>query len=107
MISTFHASPKMDLYADIILNHIYSNSSSDENNPAVKQYVFDKAYRNGQQYNGYPTDEITWIIPSAASGDYYIQIVGALLDWGASKTERGYDVFIDWTGAGPNGTNTW
>ena len=29
------------------------------------------------------------------------------MNWAAASTERGYDVFIDWTGAGPNGTDTW
>lgn len=107
MISTMHASPKIDVYADIILNHIYTSSDEDESNPAVKQYVFDKAYRNGTQYQSYPTNEIVWVIPNAAAGDYYIQIVGATLNWSANKSERGYDVLIDWTGAGANGTDTW
>ncbi|KAA3615370.1 MAG: DUF1939 domain-containing protein [Calditrichaeota bacterium] len=107
MISTMHTSPKIEVYADIILNHIYTSSDEDESNPAVKQYVFDKAYRNGTQYQSYPTNEIRWVIPNASAGDYYIQINGATLNWSASKTERGYDVFIDWTGVGPNGTDTW
>ncbi len=107
MISTMHQSPKIEVYADIILNHIYTSESESETNPAVKQYVFDEAYRNNQQYQAYPTNEIVWTIPNAAAGDYYIQLKGYLLDWGASHTERGYDVFIDWTGAGENGTPSW
>ena len=107
MISAMHSSPKIDVYADVVLNHIYTADTEDEANPAVKQYVFDKAYRNGTQYQSYPTNEIRWLIPGAAAGDYYIQIVGATLNWSASKTERGYDVMIDWTGAGPNGSDTW
>lgn len=107
MISTMHQSPKIEVYADIVLNHIYTGDDNAESNPAVKQYVFDEAYRNGQQYQAYPTNEIVWKIPNASPGDYYIQIKGYLLDWGASYTQRGYDVYIDWTGAGPNGGTNW
>lgn len=105
MISTMHTN-NVKVYADIVLNHIYANEDQLENNPAVKQYVFDKAYRNGTQYQAYPTNEIVWIIPNAEAGDYYIQITGYLLNSSDYK-ERGYDVFIDWTGAGANGTPTW
>lgn len=107
MISTMHQSPKIEVYADIVLNHIYTGDDNAEANPAVKQYVFDEAYRSGQQYQAYPTNEIVWKIPNASPGDYYIQIKGYLLDWGASYTQRGYDVYIDWTGAGPNGGTNW
>ena len=107
MISTMHQSPKIEVYADIVLNHIYTGDENAESNPAVKQYVFDEAYRSGQQYQAYPTNEIVWKIPNAAPGDYYVQIKGYLLDWGASYTQRGYDVSIDWTGAGPNGGTNW
>ncbi len=107
MISVMHQSPKIEVYADIILNHIYTSEDELETNPAVKQYVFDEAYRNNTQYEAYPTNEIVWVIPNASAGDYYIQIRGYMLDWNANTTERGYDVFIDWTGAGPNGTDTW
>ncbi len=54
MISAMHdtsnGKPKVEVYADIILNHMYSSDEDAEVNPAVKQYVFDEAYRNGQQY---------------------------------------------------------
>lgn len=106
MISAMHTNG-VKVYADIILNHIYADDQQLENNPAVKQYEFDQAYRNNTQYQAYPTNEIYWKIPSAAAGDYYIQIKGYLLDWSASYTQRGYDVYIDWTSAGPNGTPTW
>ncbi len=107
MISTMQQSPKIEVYADIILNHIYTSDDESEANPAVKQYVFDHAYRNNTQYQAYPTNEILWVIPNASPGDYYIQIKGYLLDWSAGNAERGYDLFIDWTGAGANGTDTW
>ena len=105
MISTLHSNG-VHVYADIVLNHIYTNEEQLESNPAVKQYVFDKAYRSGTQYQAYPTNEIVWKIPNASSGDYYIQIAGYLLDCCDSK-KRGYDVYIDWTGAGPNGSTSW
>ncbi|MCI0561032.1 MAG: hypothetical protein MN733_21305, partial [Nitrososphaera sp.] len=97
----------MEVYADVILNHIYANESQNENNPAVKEYVFDEAYRNGNQYVPYPTNEVYWRLPNAGSGDYYIQIKGYNLDWGASYTQRGYDLYINWTGANPDATVYW
>ncbi len=106
MISALHTNG-IKVYADIVLNHIYADDQQLENNPAVKQYEFDKAFRNNTQYQAYPTNEIYWKIPNATPGDYYIQIKGYLLDWAASSTQRGYDVYIDWTGAAPNGTPTW
>lgn len=106
MIDTLH-NHDIHVYADIILNHIYANEDQLETNPAVKNYVFDEAYRSSTQFQAYPTNEIVWKIPNASTGDYYIQITGYLLDWGGSYTQRGYDVFIDWTGAGANGDPSW
>lgn len=106
MITAMHNN-NIKVYADVILNHIYGDEAEREVNPAVKSYVFSEAFTNGAQHTPYPTNEITWKIPSAQPGDYYIQIVGYQLNWAAASTERGYDVFIDWTGAGPNGTDTW
>lgn len=106
MITKMHNNG-IHVYADIVLNHLYTSDAESEENPAVKQYVFDEAYRNNTQYQAYPTNEITWVIPNAAAGDYFIQIKGYLLRWSDLKGERGYDVYIDWTGAGTNGTPTW
>lgn len=105
MIDSLHRNG-IHVYADIILNHIYTGDSESESNPAVKQYVFDEAYRNGTQYQSYPTNEIIWKIPNAQPGDYYIQIKGYLLNWSAASTQRGYDVMIDWTG-GTSALTSW
>ncbi len=105
MISTMHTNG-IEVYADMVLNHLYTGDSESEANPAVKQYVFDQAYRNSTQYQPYPTNEITWVIPNAAAGDYYIQIKGYMLNW-TVLGERGYDVNIDWTGSGSTGTPSW
>ncbi|HWP82188.1 MAG TPA: T9SS type A sorting domain-containing protein [Bacteroidota bacterium] len=110
LLSTAHSSangPRMDVYADVILNHIYGDQAQNENNPAVKQYVFDQAFRNGMQYVPYPTNEVYWRLPNASAGDYYIQIKGYYLDWNASYTQRGYDLYINWTGATPSTTVYW
>jgi alpha-amylase len=117
MLSTMHSTangkPRMNVYADIVLNHVYGKdvfegSENEQTNPAVKQYVFDQAYRNGTQYVPYPTNEIKWFIPaSAGTGDYYIKIKGYALNWGASEDQRGYDLQIDYTGVGFNTTTSW
>ncbi len=97
MVNAMHAQG-IDVYADIILNHIYTSDDEEETNPAVKTYVFDEAYVNGQQWNPYPTNEIKWRIPNAQPGDYYIKIKGYNLDCNAAHYERAYDLNINWTG---------
>lgn len=105
MISKMHESPKIEVYADVILNHVYGGDENLEPNPAVKAYVFGEAH-NGANV-AYPTNEIKWVIPNAAAGDYYIQIKGYNLNWSASQTERGYDVNINWTGSGWTDNDHW
>lgn len=107
MHNTSGGNAYIDVYADAVLNHVYSSDDNEEVNPAVKEYVFDEAYRHGTQFVPYPTNEIKWIIPNAGTGDYYIKIKGYYLDYGASYTERAYDVEIDWTGSGFNGIWSW
>lgn len=97
MLSTMHTSPKIDVYADVVLNHVYSDDNNDESNPAVKAYTFGEAH-NGANV-AYPTNQIKWVIPAAAAGDYYIQIKGYNLNWSGANGERGYNVNINWTGA--------
>lgn len=94
MIAVMHQEPRIDVYSDVVLNHVYSSDENAEANPAVKAYVFGEA--NNEQYMPYPANEVKWIIPNAPAGDYYIQIKGYCLPWTSEKTERGYDVMIRW-----------
>jgi len=107
MLNTMHTSPKIDVYADIVLNHVYSSDENDEVNPSVKDYVFEEAFSNGSQHVPYPTNEITWVIPNAQAGDYYIKLKGYYLDYSLSYQERAYDFQVDWTGSGFNSTYSW
>ncbi|HEU4471803.1 MAG TPA: T9SS type A sorting domain-containing protein [Flavisolibacter sp.] len=102
--STSGGVPYMDIYADILLNHMYSNNTDAEesgDNPAVKGYVFAKAVVGGTQRVPFPTNEIRWIIPNAAAGDYFIQIGGYFLNYAGLLGERGYDVKIKFTNSAP------
>jgi len=105
MISTMHTN-QIDVYADIVLNHLYTGDSEDESNPAVKQYVFDQAFRNNTQYSPYPTNEIKWVIKNATPGNYYIQVHGYHLA-STLKAERGYDLQVDFAGTGFNSNYSW
>jgi alpha-amylase len=105
MISEMHISPKVEVYADIILNHVYSSDENEEVNPAVKAYEFGEAH--GGANTAYPTNEIKWMIPNAQPGDYYIQIKGFNLNWLAGVEERAYDVNINWTGAATVEAGDW
>ncbi len=110
MITQLHADG-IDVYADIVLNHIYTDQTEDQNNPVVKTYTFAEAVRTSTQYSPYPTNEIKWVIKNAAPGDYYIQIHGYHLPLppapDPSKPLRGYDVQIDYAGTGFNSTTSW
>lgn len=105
MISTMHQSPKIEVYADVVLNHVYSSDENSEVNPAVKAYEFGEAH-NGAN-TAYPTNEIKWVVPNAAVGTYYIQIKGFNLNWSADYKARGYDVNINWTGAATVENGRW
>ncbi|HBG88409.1 MAG TPA: alpha-amylase [Marinilabiliaceae bacterium] len=104
MLTEMHNSsdsmPKIEVYADIILNHIYSNDEDAEANPAVKKYVFDEAYRHGYQHQPYPSNEIKWIIPNAPAGAYYILVKGYNLDYLEPYQSRAYDIMIDYDNTG-------
>jgi len=105
MLSAMHQEPRINVYSDVVLNHVYSSDDNEEVNPAVKAYVFGEA--NGGQYMPYPANEIRWVIPNAAAGDYYIQIKGYGLPWSSSSTERGYDVMIRWNNNSVSSNYTW
>lgn len=87
----------VQVYADIILNHMYASDENAQANPAVKQYVFDEAVRHGKQAVPYPTNEITWIIPQARKGEYLIRIKGYSLDLERPEYAQGYEIQIDYT----------
>jgi alpha-amylase len=106
MLNKMHQSPKIDVYADAVLNHLYGSDENLESNPAVKKYVFDNACRNGIQFAPYQCNEITWVIPNAQPGDYFIQIKGYCLNWNDFK-QRGYDIYINWTGEEYNTNFIW
>lgn len=110
--STTGGAPYMNIYADIILNHIYTNNTGAEesgDNPAVKTYVFNKAIVSSTQRVPFPTNEIRWLIQNASAGDYYVQIAGYFLNYGGALGERGYDVKIKFTNNAPpvQGSQLW
>ena len=105
MMSKMH-DKGIEVYADVILNHLYTNEEQEEVNPAVKDYVFDEAFRNGNQFSPYPTNEIKWVIKDAQPGDYFIQIHGYFLN-SPAKGDRGYDLQIDYAGTGFTDDYIW
>lgn len=96
MISTMHANG-IEVYADIVMNHLYTNADQEENNPEVKHYIFDEARRNGKQYSPYPTNEIKWVLKNAQPGKYYIEIHGYHL-LQQSNFHNGFDLQVDFSG---------
>lgn len=105
MIRIMHQEPKIEVYSDVVLNHLYSSDENEEVNPAVKAYVFGEAH--GEQNSPYPSNEIRWVIPNASPGDYYIQIKGYCLPWDADQGERGYDVMIRWDNSSITESGQW
>jgi alpha-amylase len=94
MHDTTNGKPYIDVYADIILNHMYASDENSEPNPVVRQYVFDEAVRHGKQRVPYPTNEIKWMIPDAKAGEYLIRIKGYHLDFSLPAESRGYDIQV-------------
>lgn len=95
MVHTMQANG-IEVYVDIVLNHIFTSDDEEQNNPVVKQYVDNEAVVDGMQRTAYPTNQIKWKIPNAAAGDYFIKIKGYQLDYDADFKERAYDLLISW-----------
>ena len=106
MVGAMHVNG-IEVYADIVLNHLFATDEEAEVNPAVKQYVFDEANRLGSQFTPYPTNEIEWRIPNAAPGDYYIKIKGYALQHTNSHHERSYDLMVRWDNAAEDRSTHW
>ena len=105
LIFACHQSPKIEVYADAVLNHNYGEwGQNEESNPAVKAYVLGEAH--GGTNTAYQNDDIKWIIPNATPGDYYIQIKGYNLN-APSFTDRGYNVNINWKHMPEIDPNIW
>lgn len=107
MHDTAQGQPRVEVYADIVLNHIYGGEDNLEPNPAVKAYVFDEARRHGKQFTPYPTNEVLWRLPKAAAGDYYLKIKGYHLDYEAGPEARAYDLQVDYVASGWKDAYTW
>ncbi len=104
MISAMHGEPRIDVYADIILNHIYGSPEENlEVNPVLKEYVFAEAKRGENQFEPYTCDEIYWRIPDAQPGNYYVKVKGYML----TDLDKGYDFQADWTGSGWTSSVGW
>lgn len=98
MIAVMHEEPRIDVYCDVVLNHTYASHENEEVNPAVKAYVFSEA--QSEEYMPYPANEIRWVMPNAAPGDYRIQIKGYCLPWSSEVSERGYEMYMCWDDGG-------
>ncbi|WP_375419071.1 alpha-amylase family glycosyl hydrolase [uncultured Hymenobacter sp.] len=104
LITTLHQN-NLQVYADIVLNHMYTGDEQSEPNPALKAYVFNEAKVGGVQHQSYPTSEIKWVLPAQTAGDYYIQIKGYNLP-SATTAERSYELVITY-GTPVNGSYWW
>jgi alpha-amylase len=98
MIDAMH-SRGIEVYADMVMNHVFTDYHELEVNPAVREYVFGEAH--GGANTAYPVNEIVWRLPAAQAGDYYVQVKGYNLNCSASYTERGYEMYATWTNPDP------
>ena len=95
MLRIMHSDPKIEVYADVVLNHMYGNEEEQEINPAVKEYVLGEAHN--AEFAPFETNAVRWIIPNSPSGEYSIQIKGYGLNWDLGESERGYNLYINWS----------
>jgi alpha-amylase len=80
---------RMDIYADIVMNHMYSTQKKDlERNPVVKNYMQDQAVIKGKAHAPYPTNEIVWQFVPSRPGNYIFHIRGFHLNFDAPESER-------------------
>ena len=93
MLTTMHKEPRIDVYSDVVLNHMYGGDENEEPNPAVKAYVFGHAC--GERYAPYPSDEIKWVVPEVVLGDYVVAISGYGLPWEKGEDERWYELSVN------------
>ena len=93
MLATMHNEPRIDVYSDVVLNHMYGGDENEEPNPAVKAYVFGHAC--GERYAPYPSDEIKWVVPEVVPGDYVVAISGYGLPWDKGEDERWYELSVN------------
>ncbi|MCA1614228.1 MAG: alpha-amylase, partial [Acidobacteria bacterium] len=101
MIAAMHAEG-VEVYSDVVLNHIFTDYRELEVNPAVESYIRNEATTATGTHTAYPVNETVWRIPDAQPGDYFIQIKGYNLNCAASQDERGYEVYATWTNPDPN-----
>jgi len=92
MLQAMHNN-NIEVYADVVLNHIYSNDNDSEANPSVKDYVMGRASDN--QFVAYPSNDIKWSINSQ-SGRIYIKVkgYGLTMPWNEDISKRGYELSI-------------
>ncbi|TQF66771.1 alpha-amylase family glycosyl hydrolase [Pseudoalteromonas luteoviolacea] len=83
----------IDVYADVVLNHIYTNEQDSEPNPAVKAYAQHKAHNH--QHVAYPSNEISWQL-KGVQGRVFIKIqgYGSTMPWAQDINQRGYQLTI-------------
>ena len=80
---------RMDLYADIVMNHMYSTQPKDlERNPVAKHYMQEQAVIDGKAHAPFPTNEIVWQFLPSRPGNYLFHIRGFHLNFDASASER-------------------
>ncbi|KZN65932.1 hypothetical protein N473_10210 [Pseudoalteromonas luteoviolacea CPMOR-1] len=92
MINTLQ-SHHIKVYADVVLNHIYSNEHDSEINPAVKAYAMGKAHQH--LHVAYPSNEISWQLKDV-QGRVFIKIqgYGSTMPWSQHISTRGYTLSI-------------
>lgn len=104
MITEMHREPRIDVYSDVVLNHIYSSFDEAEPNPIVKSYIFSEAKTNSK--SPFPCDEVTWIVPDAPAGDYRVYIKGYCLPELSAILMNGYELSVSW-GEDVSGEYIW
>jgi alpha-amylase len=82
----------IEVYADIVLNHVYTSDDDLEPNPAVTAYVHNGAEVGGVPYEVYPTDELQWSIPTTPGAEVEIDVGGYRLPWTAFDGERAFRI---------------
>ncbi|MGQ1946086.1 alpha-amylase [Geofilum sp. OHC36d9] len=92
--------PQIEVYVDVVLNHIYADRESQEANPAVRDYVYRAALHD--ELIPFETNAVDWVIPNAIPGTYKIRIKGYGVNHSEARSELGYRMYINHAEAGNN-----
>lgn len=84
----------IEVYADIVLNHVYTGEEDLEDNPAVAGYIDAGAVVLGEEREVYPTADVVWAVSTTPGAVVELEVGGYRLPWAAFDGERAFRIEV-------------